>query len=94
MAHARKTDPTTSHAAAASVKDITTTQEFILMALHKPLTDVALVSAYRAYKSAPPASESGIRSRRSELVALGKVVDTGARERLESGRQAIVWSVA
>lgn len=94
MAHARKTDPTTSHAAAASVKDITTTQEFILMALTRPLTDVDLVSAYRSFKSAPPASESGIRSRRSELVALGKVVDTGARERLESGRHAIVWQVA
>ncbi len=94
MAHARKTDPTTSHAAAASVKDITTTQEFILMALTRPLTDVDLVTAYRAFKSAPPASESGIRSRRSELVALGKVVDTGDRQRLESGRHAIVWQVA
>lgn len=94
MAHARKTDPTTSHAAAASVKDITSTQEFILMALTRPLTDVDLVSAYRAFKSAPPASESGICSRRSELVALGKVVDTGARVRLASGRHAIVWQVA
>lgn len=94
MANARKTDPTTSHAAAASVKDITTTQEFILKALRKPRTDVALVEAYRGFKTAPRASESGIRSRRSELVALGKVVDTGDRVKLSSGRHAIVWSVA
>lgn len=94
MAHARKTDPTTSHAAAASVKDITTTQEFILKALRRPRTDVALVEAYRNYKTAPQASESGIRSRRAELVALGKVVDTGNRVKLASGRHAIVWQVA
>lgn len=94
MAHARKTDPTTSHQAAASVKDVTSTQAFILKALRKPLTDVALVHAYRGYKTAPQASESGIRSRRAELVALGKVVDTGARVKLPSGRHAIVWQVA
>ena len=94
MAFARKTDPTTSHQAAESVKDITTTQAFILRALRKPRTDVDLVAAYRAYKTAPEASESGIRSRRSELVALGKVVDTGARIKLASGRNAIVWQVA
>lgn len=94
MAHARKTDPTTSHDAGRSVKDITSTQAFILKALRKPLTDVALVNAYRGYKTAPQASESGIRSRRSELVAQGLVVDTGNRIKLPSGRNAIVWSVA
>lgn len=94
QAKARKTDPQTSHDAAESVKDITKTQTFILKALRKPLTDVALVSAYRGYKTAPRASESGIRSRRAELVKLSKVVDTGRRVKLASGRHAIVWQIA
>ena len=94
MAHARRTDPTTSFEAAGSVKDTTKTQQFILKALRKPLTDVDLVSAYRAFKSAPVASESGIRSRRAELVGLGLVRDTGKRVKLASGRHAIVWQVA
>jgi hypothetical protein len=94
LAKARKSDPQTSHDAAESVKDITSTQSFILKALRKPMTDVALVAAYGAYKTAPRASESGIRSRRAELVALGKVVDTGRRVKLASGRHAIVWQVA
>ena len=94
MAYARKTDPQTSHSAAKSVKDVTTTQAFILKALKRPATDVDLVERYNNLKNAPRASESGIRSRRAELVALGKVVDTGKRVKLESGRHAIVWQVA
>lgn len=94
MPKARRTDPLTSHEAAESVKDITKTQQFILKALRKPLTDVALVSVYRSYKHAPQASESGIRSRRAELVQAGRVVDTGDRVKLASGRKAIVWQVA
>ena len=94
MAKARHSDPQTSHDAAESVKDITKTQTFILKALRKPLTDVDLVSVYRAYKTAPQASESGIRSRRAELVKHGKVIDTGRRKKLASGRHAIVWQVA
>lgn len=94
MAFARKTDPTTSFEAAGSVINQTTTQTYILMALVKPMTDQALVKAFRALKGAPEASESGIRSRRAELVDLGLVVDTGKRVKLASGRHAIVWQVA
>lgn len=94
MAYARKTDPTTSHMAAASVQDITATQEYILKALKRPATDVDLVERYNNLKTAPRASESGIRSRRAELVALGLVKDSGARVKLQSGRHAIVWQVA
>lgn len=90
-AKARVTDPVTSHEAAESVDRITETQEFILRALRRPRPDVELVEAYRNYKSAPRASESGIRSRRAELVDRGLVVDTGRRVRLDSGRYAIVW---
>jgi hypothetical protein len=50
-----------------------------------------LVEAYRNLKMAPRASESGIRSRRAELVAQGLVVDTGGRVKLPSGRWATLW---
>jgi hypothetical protein len=93
MANARKTDPQTSHDAARSVGDVTMTQEYVLKALQKPRTDVQLVEAYRNTKAAPVASESGIRSRRAELVRLGLVHDTGNRFVLPSGRRAIVWGL-
>ena len=95
MAKARKTDPATSHEAAESVKDVTLTQSFILRVLKKrPRTDVELIEVFRDYKTAPNASESGIRSRRAELVRQGLVKDTGIRKMLPSRRWAIVWTVA
>lgn len=90
MARARKTDPLTSKQAAKSVKNISETQRAILKLLAKPATDVDLVRLYKK-STAPRASESGIRSRRSELVWLGLVKDTGERQKLRSGRMAIVW---
>ena len=93
-AKARRTDPITSHEAAESVDNITATQSYVLRCLKRPRVDVELVNAYRAYKTAPRASESGIRSRRAELVDRGLVVDTGRRVRLDSGRYAIVWGLA
>jgi hypothetical protein len=89
------TDPGTSFQAASSVENVTTTQGFILRVLRKKaLCDVDLINAYRAYKTAPVASESGIRSRRAELVEQGLVEDSGRRVKLASGRNAIVWQVA
>jgi hypothetical protein len=94
MARARVTDPITSHEAAESVDQVTKTQEYILKCLRRPRHDVALVEAYNNMRTAPRASESGIRSRRAELVDRGLVVDTGRRVRLDSGRYAIVWGRA
>jgi hypothetical protein len=94
MARARNTDPKTSHDAAASVDQITKTQEYVLKCLRRPRHDVELVAAYNNLRTAPRASESGIRSRRAELVDRGLVIDTGRRVRLESGRYAIVWGRA
>lgn len=94
MARARVSDPVTSHEAAESVDRITETQEYVLKALRKPRPDVQLIEAYRAFKRAPRASESGIRSRRAELVDRGLVIDTGRRVKLDSGRYAIVWGRA
>lgn len=88
---ARRTDPKTSHDAAESVQDVTATQDYVLRALRKPRTDVELLEAYRNFKRAPRASESGLRTRRSELVRQGLVRDSGRRVVLESGRAAIVW---
>jgi len=91
MPNARKTDPKTSHDAARSVESVTETQAFILKALTRPGTDTALVQRYRNIKRAPFASESGLRSRRAELVDKGLVADSGLREILPSGRRSIVW---
>jgi hypothetical protein len=91
MARARKTDPETSHEAADSVENVTLTQEYILRALRKPRNDSQLIEAYRGYKTAPNASESGIRSRRAELVDSGLVDDSGKRVKMPSGRLSIVW---
>ena len=95
MSKARATDPQTSHDAGDSVSDITETQSYILRVLSKkPRNDSELIAAYRNFKRAPMASESGIRSRRSELVKLGSVTDTGERVVLPSGRRSIVWGLS
>jgi len=88
---ARATDPLTSHEAAASVGDVRESQRMVLMMLNAvgPGTDEALVE--HAGKVGYPISPSGLRTRRSELVRLGLVEDSGERERLASGRRAIVW---
>jgi hypothetical protein len=91
MPNARKTDPETSQDAADSVRDVTLTQEYILKALRRPRNDSQLIEAYRGYKTAPQASESGIRSRRAELVDAGLVDDSGRRIKMPSGRFSIVW---
>lgn len=97
MPTARLTDPHTSHEAAASVRNITQTQTAILLLLlSSPSTDEELIRQYQNDSPlvCPPASESGIRSRRAELVRMGKVIDTGRRAKLTSGRNAIVWGAA
>lgn len=96
MPTARKTDPLTSWLAARSIDEdsITETKRYLLKALNRPRTDVSLSEAYRNLKGSPRASESGLRTRRAELVAQGLVVDSGAREKLASGRVAIVWRKA
>jgi hypothetical protein len=91
MALARTTDPQTSHEAAASVDNVSQTQYYIWLALRRPATDTELVERYNNTARAPRASESGIRSRRAELVELGMVEDSGLRQKLPSGRNAIVW---
>jgi hypothetical protein len=96
---ARVTDPSTSHEAARSATPRqATAQAGILHVLRTngPLTDAALVDVYRRYARAGilrPQSDSGIRSRRAELVAAGQVCVAG-RVRLPSGRHALTWECA
>jgi len=94
MPRARNTDPQTSHDAAESVKNVTATQAAVLKILNRPRTDPQLIEAYRKLKKVPLASESGIRSRRAELVDKGLVEDTGKRATTSFGRQATVWGLA
>lgn len=95
-ARARRTDPSTSHDAAASVRDQTLTQKRILRLLdtYGPLcdTDIAF-SLMRNSHGETTTSESGLRTRRSELAAKGYVEDSGLRSRLPSGRHSIVWRI-
>ncbi|WP_051103521.1 hypothetical protein [Terracoccus sp. 273MFTsu3.1] len=90
---ARATDPETSHEAAASVGDVRESQRFVhsLLKASGGATDEALVNTTQNLGF--PISPSGLRTRRSELVRLGLVEDSGERERLASGRRAIVWRV-
>lgn len=96
---ARRTDPPTSHQAAASVKGLTKKQRAVLHLLSRigPCTDRKLVAEYqRRYqvpvpqRPYPGQTDSGIRTRRHELADKG-LVRQHSEERLESGRMAATW---
>jgi len=91
MPVARLTDPQTSIDAAQSVVNITPVKRAILDALHTAMTDEELIRTLRATFGPKFASESGIRSRRAELVREGFVEDSLGRIKTESGRLSIVW---
>lgn len=102
QAMARTTDPETSHMAAASVSDLRHSQYLVLKVLRKlpsrGMTDEELQAEYLFHRRQRPAlflaqSESGIRTRRSELVRLGLVEFAGERRRMDSGRMARVWRI-
>jgi hypothetical protein len=94
---ARNNDPVTSHDAAASVGDVTETQAIILMLLREtPMCDEKLIEQYRLGEKSwgyPHKSDSGLRSRRAELVRKGLVETLGMQERMSTGRYAFVWQV-
>ena len=92
-AHARSTDPSTSHEAAASVEDLRESQTRVLafIARHGPITDEDLARVVRGEQFA--ISPSGLRTRRSELVHLGLVRDSGKRTLTNAGRRTILWEV-
>lgn len=96
MPHARTTDPQTSHDAARSVSKLTETYELIISIFEKfgSMNDEQLIQTWRA-SGLKAISDSGLRSRRSELVSMGKLEDSGTRAPMEaSGRSSIVWRLA
>lgn len=95
MPSTRTLDPTTSHEAEKSVSKLAESYRIILDIFrnHGPMNDEALIATWRK-QSSKPASDSGIRSRRSELVATGLIIDSGKRQRMQSGRDSIVWKLA
>jgi hypothetical protein len=97
----RGSDPDTSREAAHSLPSavVRASQEAVLELLRRigPSTDVEIAVVYeqeRTARSWPAQSPSGLRTRRSELVQLGLVADSGQRRQLPSGRNGIVWIVA
>jgi hypothetical protein len=97
-AHARKSDPYTSHLAAAAVVMDTTTLQIRILSVFEyamnGLTDEELVKNYqRMWGVSFPATDSSIRSRRSELVNKGNVIDTGKTRLTKAGNKSIVWSI-
>ena len=100
----RHTDPDTSHDAAGSVDTFNARQTHIaiLTLLGQPQPDHMRIDAalwerfnrMRAAYGWPMQSPSGLRTRRSELVRAGHVVDTGRRQRKDdTGRRAAVWAI-
>jgi hypothetical protein len=93
IVRARDTDPETSHAAAASVKSgtVLTVREQIVSVLkdYGPSTDEQI--RLRLRDRGVITSESGARTRRSELVKAGLVLDSGARSLTRANRKTIKW---
>lgn len=88
-AHARASDPETSHAAARTVKGLNGRRLDVLVALDRAMTDRLLVQRFDLDGTIVQGA-SGIRTRRAELVQLGLVahVDT---LRDAAGRKHRVW---
>lgn len=104
-AKSRASDPSTSRSAAASVKGMTDKRKFVLdlFKAKRSMTDEELVREYNAVASKKgwdQQSESGLRSRRAELVALGMLAPGKMRDGNPlvtigaNGRKRTVWTVA
>ena len=95
FAHARNTDPETSHEAAESISQLTERQLAVLETLHYqgPMADHVLVAAFPLQGFVVMQSPQSIRSRRAELVRGGLVEHTGGYVQTVSGRRARVWAV-
>lgn len=86
----RADDPETSREAAEAIQPTKTAiqrkvEDYALRAGAVGFTDYALSLAHHSGWS------STYRTRRAELTEAGVIVDSGRRERLATGRRAIVW---
>lgn len=90
MPAARSTDPVTSHEAARTVAvHATAQQQRVLGALYV----LTWASDETIADHLPSMNRGSCVKRRSELVALGLVRDTGVYARTRSGCRSIVWSL-
>lgn len=89
---ARLTDPATSHAAARSVGDLRESQAAVLLCFlqHGPMHDEKLEVRY---SQRPQQSESGLRTRRRELVDLELLQDAGETTLTVHGRRTTIWEL-
>jgi hypothetical protein len=94
----RKIHPDTSREAAASVTKLTEKRLALLRAFdYNPrATETGISYTYEQLRQQNPQgyplqSPSGLRARRSELVRLGLIRDSGQRTKTPYGRSAIVW---
>lgn len=87
----RASDPLTSVLAAASLVNVTAKQQAVLETFknYGPMTDQDVQRLYRG----PRQSESGLRSRRKELCDRGILKDSGVKDKLLSGRWAVIWCI-
>ena len=99
MPGARITDPQTSHEAAQSLKAerLSETKRAILRILkYKDLTDDQIYQMFNQgveHGYWNPASVSGVRSRRAELVKDGLLIRKG-QSKTRFGRNCIIWGRA
>jgi len=96
-AHARTTDPQTSHQAARSV-NVTRGQRIVLneFLMYHHMTDEQLIEVLKIRQGSCPdarLSDSGARSRRAELVAIGILKDTGRRTTTAANRKTTIWGL-
>jgi len=97
IAHARKSDPMTSQYAAQSVTRTTELQARILQCfeMSNGLTDEELIALYRkTFGISHPATDSSLRTRRSDLHYSNAIQNTGQTRPSQTGRKSIVWDVA
>ena len=96
-AHARTTDPQTSHEAARTV-NVTRGQQIVLneFLMYHEMTDEQLIEALKIRQGScydAKLSDSGARSRRAELVAIGILKDTGRRTTTAANRKTTIWGL-
>lgn len=104
-AHSRRGGPHTSEQAARSLKNLTQYRSYILTLFKagKRMTDEKLLNLYQQMVEKhgwEKQSDSGIRSRRAELVQIGMLHAARGEdgkivtERSSTGRKRIVWQLA
>lgn len=97
-AHARQGDPAESHTAAARVGHLTEGQTAVMVVLRmlgQPVLDEELVREYqRRFKAlrAPQQTDSGVRSRRSELSNAG-LLEQGENRKMSTGGTGRTWQI-